>query len=58
MIPPFTKNYSIKIQFIKIQIPELIQAIMFKYVQVVEYFEHQQTRKYPDFHKIIINITH
>ena len=44
------KNYSIETQFIKIKIPELIQTIMFKYVQVIEYFEHQQDRKCACFH--------
>ena len=41
--------FNLETQFRKVQTPELIRAIMSKYVQAIEYFEHQHDQKCADF---------
>ena len=41
--------FNLETSFRKIQTPELIRAIMSKYIQAIEYYEHQQDQKCADF---------
>ena len=41
--------FNLETQFRKIQTPELVRAIMSKYVQAIEYYELQQDQKCADF---------